>query len=179
MRGGAFDRQGELTWLDLASYVQKAVPRNLRNLIDDEFAVQRPNLLGNLESVVVLGRGEPTKSQPLPERSLKLFSSGAMSFDEWQAEVAKHLNQAVTIKNSLGMELVLIPPVTSLPLGAPPGTTGANPDEQPVIKVAIPNYFRIARHEVTQAQWSAVMARCPAIFKPPRRCDEGVGRSDS
>ena len=44
------------------------------------------------------------------------------------------------------------------------GSNSAYADERPVHRVTISNRFYIGRHEVTQAQWEAVIGRRTAIF---------------
>ena len=54
IQGGAADRRGRITWLNLASYVMEVVPEKTPELMGSENIVQRPNLLGNLSSQPVL-----------------------------------------------------------------------------------------------------------------------------
>jgi formylglycine-generating enzyme required for sulfatase activity len=65
-----------------------------------------------------------------------------------------------TIKNSIGMELVLIP-AGSFQMGSNEGSS----DEKPVHQVTIAQAFCMGKTEVTQAQWKAVMGNNPSYFK--------------
>jgi len=65
-----------------------------------------------------------------------------------------------TFANSLGVEFVLIPAGEFLM-----GADDAFPDEAPRHKVVISRPFYLARLELTQAQWRAVMADNPSKFK--------------
>jgi formylglycine-generating enzyme required for sulfatase activity/tRNA A-37 threonylcarbamoyl transferase component Bud32 len=70
-----------------------------------------------------------------------------------QAAWAKHLGQNVVEKNSLGMEMVLIPP-GSFKMGSPPTEVGREKHEDQV-SVTLTKPFRMARTEVTIAQYRA------------------------
>ena len=72
-----------------------------------------------------------------------------------------------TITNSLGMELVLIPAGT-FQMGSPVSETGRESNEGPVHQVTIGQGFYLGKHEVTQAQWRAVMGTNPSYFS---NCD--------
>ncbi|MDR3358276.1 MAG: formylglycine-generating enzyme family protein [Desulfovibrio sp.] len=61
--------------------------------------------------------------------------------------------------NSIDMEFVLIP-AGSFTMGEP-GVLGASPRHQ----VTLSRPFYLGRHEVTQAQWTAVMGNNPSRFK--------------
>ncbi len=63
-------------------------------------------------------------------------------------------------KNSIGMELVWIPP-GEFAMGSENGEA----DEKPVRKVTIREGFWMGKYEVTQAQWESVMGSNPSIFK--------------
>lgn len=63
-------------------------------------------------------------------------------------------------RNSLGMELVWIPPGSFMM-----GSNNGNADEKPVHRVKISKGFYIGKSEVTQAQWQAVMGNNPSHFK--------------
>lgn len=65
-----------------------------------------------------------------------------------------------TLTNSIGMEFVLIPAGT-FRMGSPDG----EPDERPVHPVTISQPFYIGIHEVTQAQWQALMGKNPSLFQ--------------
>ena len=63
-------------------------------------------------------------------------------------------------KNSIGIELVYIPPGEFLM-----GSDNGGPDENPVHKVTFEEGFWIGKYEVTQAQYKSVMGTNPSNFK--------------
>jgi formylglycine-generating enzyme required for sulfatase activity len=72
-------------------------------------------------------------------------------------------------------------PAASFNMGSP----GGNDDERPVHRVRISRAFEIAKYEVTQAQWDAVMRNPhapkdtnPSKFKAPERPVENVSWQD-
>jgi len=67
-----------------------------------------------------------------------------------------------TLRNSLGMEFVLIP-AGELQMGS--NDTGADDDEKPVHTVRLTKPFYLGKYEVTQAQWEAVMGNNRSHFK--------------
>jgi len=62
--------------------------------------------------------------------------------------------------NSIGMEFRLIPAGSFL-MGSPDGDREARDFEKPQHPVTISRPFHLSRHEVTQAQWEAVMGSNP------------------
>ena len=69
-------------------------------------------------------------------------------------------NAADTITNGIGMEFRLIPAGSFL-MGSPDSDREARDFEKPQHRVTISRPFYLARHEVTQAQWEAVMGSNP------------------
>lgn len=67
------------------------------------------------------------------------------------------------IKNSIGMELVLIPS-GSFMMGAPDNEKDSAQDERPQHQVTISKDFYLGKYEVTQAQWKAIMGDNPSYF---------------
>ena len=85
--------------------------------------------------------------------------AGVVPFDAATAKKlqnawAKHLSAAETVKNSIGMELILIPP----------GEFRMDPGGRVVLAEA----FYLGKTEVTQVQWSAVMGTTPWKGKEPK-----------
>ena len=68
-----------------------------------------------------------------------------------------------TLKNSLGMQFVYIPPGTFM-MGSPPDEPNRNNDENRH-KVILTKGFYMQTTEVTQWQWKAVMGDNPSFFK--------------
>jgi formylglycine-generating enzyme required for sulfatase activity len=66
--------------------------------------------------------------------------------------------------NSIGMEFVLIP-AGSFTMGADKNFKAASDDETPQHRVSISKPFYLGKHEVTQAQWEAVMGNNPSRFE--------------
>lgn len=81
-----------------------------------------------------------------------------------QLATAKRLGLPLTIKNSLGMEFVLIPAGTFV-MGSPSHEPRRDHDEGPQHLVRISKPFYLQTTEVTQAQWKAVMGDNPSHFK--------------
>jgi formylglycine-generating enzyme required for sulfatase activity len=81
------------------------------------------------------------------------------------------------IKNSIGMEFVLIP-AGSFMMGADRNFEDAFEDELPQHKVVISRSFYIGEYEVTQAQWVAIMGNNPSKFKDRKRPVEQVAWDD-
>lgn len=67
-----------------------------------------------------------------------------------------------TLRNSLGMEFVLIP-AGEFQMGST--DIGAYEDEKPVYTVRLTKPFYLGKYEVTQVQWEAVMGNNPSRFK--------------
>jgi formylglycine-generating enzyme required for sulfatase activity len=69
------------------------------------------------------------------------------------------------IRNSLGMELVVLGPGRFW-MGAAAGEAGANKSELPQHPVTFTRRFAISLHEVTQGQWVRLMGNNPSHFRP-------------
>jgi formylglycine-generating enzyme required for sulfatase activity len=67
-------------------------------------------------------------------------------------------------RNSIGMEFVLIPSGTFM-MGSRANDREAQVDERPQHQVTISKPFYMAAHEVTQAQWEAVMGSNPYTMR--------------
>ena len=65
-----------------------------------------------------------------------------------------HVRRRAVVANAYGMEFELVPKGT-FQMGST--SSEADPDEQPVRRVTISQPFYMAKHEVTQGQWKAVM----------------------
>jgi formylglycine-generating enzyme required for sulfatase activity len=63
-------------------------------------------------------------------------------------------------------------------MGCSAGESECGEDEKPAHRVAITKGFEIARHEVTQAVWQAVMGTNPSTFKASDRPVEQVSWND-
>jgi formylglycine-generating enzyme required for sulfatase activity len=69
-----------------------------------------------------------------------------------EAPAAARSAAGAVLRNKLGMELVYVPPGDFLM-----GSENGGPGEKPVHRVTIREGFYMGRHEVTQAQWHALM----------------------
>jgi uncharacterized protein (TIGR02996 family) len=69
------------------------------------------------------------------------------------------------LKNSIGMELALIPP-GSFWLGSPKNETGRYPDESPRRLIELTKPFYLGVYPVTQAEYREVMGNSPSAFSP-------------
>ena len=87
-------------------------------------------------------------------------------------------NQALrlkrSIRNSIGMELVLVQPGT-FQMGSDDGTG----DEQPIHSVTISKPFYIGKYEVTQKQWRDVMGTNPSDYQGDNRPVENISWNDA
>ena len=108
---------------------------------------------------------------------------------------ADYLGLPVEWKNSLGMQFVLIPPGEFLMGSSEEEQTRFReeaitvrfdehrwmrwiPAEGPQHRVQISQPFYLGKHEVTQAQWEAVMGHNPSSFKAPANPVENVSWHD-
>ena len=90
-----------------------------------------------------------------------------------QAVPEEDASQVLT--NSVGMKLTLIQPGSFTM-----GSTIGDRDEQPFHKVTITNPFYMGTHEVTQAQWHAVMGgEGPSHFRGENRPVEQISWNDA
>ena len=79
-----------------------------------------------------------------------------------------------TYTNSVGMEFALIPAAGRYVLGC--GTPGCGMDK---LLTSIPRPYYMGKHEVTQAQWQAVMGNNPSVNKGPDRPVDSVSWNDA
>lgn len=79
---------------------------------------------------------------------------------------ALHIPKELVIDCGSGvkMDLVLIPEGEFV-MGSPPSEQGREDDEGPQHRVRISKPFYIGKHQVTQAQWQAVMDNNPSLFQ--------------
>ncbi|MGE0128339.1 MAG: SUMF1/EgtB/PvdO family nonheme iron enzyme [Blastocatellales bacterium] len=78
--------------------------------------------------------------------------------------VASNLGDAFTENvNGARLEMVRVP-AGSFTMGSPDSESDRSPDEGPQHNVTVPRFY-IGKHEVTQAQWKAVMGNNPSRFQ--------------
>ena len=76
---------------------------------------------------------------------------------------AETASQPRRITNSIGMELVYIPPGEFM-MGSPDGESNRHSNEGPRHRVRITQGFYLGATEVTQGQWQAIMGNNPSRF---------------
>jgi formylglycine-generating enzyme required for sulfatase activity/serine/threonine protein kinase len=100
-----------------------------------------------------------TPSPPHPGPSAPAIPFDATTASNSQAAWAKEFGEEIVLKNSAGMEMILIPP-GSFVMGSPPTEADRNENENQVdVRITAP--FRIAKTEVTQREWMRVMGTTP------------------
>lgn len=107
------------------------------------------------------------------------FGQSRMATARWELPAAtepssKSIQPAAppaSCRNSLGMSLVYCAPGEFL-MGSPDNDATARPDEKPQVRVRLTPGFYLGRHEVTQAEWQAVMETTP--WKNQEREHEGA-----
>ncbi len=96
------------------------------------------------------------------------------------AEVSRR-EHSVPLAEGVTLRFVWIPP-GSYGRGSEPGEAGRDVDEGPRHEVTLSRGFYLGIHEVTQAQWTAVMGANPAVFRrgaeAPQRPVESVSWED-
>ena len=110
------------------------------------------------------------KDDPPPEPTVAPFD--AKQAEEQQKAWAKHLGVRVKARNSIGMELMLIPPGEFL-MGSPAFEDGRGDDETQH-KVTLTKPFFMGITEVTQAQFFRVLRKNPSKFKAAKHPVETV-----
>jgi len=123
-----------------------------------------------LAVVIIRPDGKPTN--PVPIKTLSGITKRKL-FSRTTASENKILSRP-PIKNSIGMELKLLPAGTFMM-----GSNFGQAKEQPVHKVTLSQNFYIGVHEVTQEQWTKVMGTNPASKKGPRNAVERVSWTDA
>ncbi len=120
----------------------------------DSLELQAADRVGNQTRIVLpLDRPEPENPGPEPWWPVTLEQQAASIRAE----------QPVTLRNSLGMDFVLVPAGTYW-RGSPPEEPGHREDELEH-KVHLPAPYYLGAREVTQAQWVAVMGANPSWFQ--------------
>jgi formylglycine-generating enzyme required for sulfatase activity len=123
-------------------------------------------------SSLLLARAESAKpsasQEPRPQPAAGLYASQPKQLQErW----AKALKTQPEITNSLGMQLVLIPPGEFM-MGAANNDLTARPDQKPAHRVRITRPFYLGKCEVTRSQYNRVL---PTEWPGPGRYDPSEG----
>lgn len=143
LRGEAANSRGEIEWLRLAAHVVSEVAREAPTLLDDDQAVQRPNLVSSSTSspvIVKLNAVKPNNSK-----------SPSVVPGPIEGKVAGEIRPA----NSLGMKMVWIP-AGSFKMGSPESEAGHQVNENQV-DVTLTKGFWMGQTEVTQGQYNGLM----------------------
>jgi formylglycine-generating enzyme required for sulfatase activity len=164
LRGAAKNSRDEINWLKLVGHVMSEVPIQAESLVDDPRLIQKPNSISNLTGTPILAkfgtkdaRATSPMAPPDPASPARLtVPFDATTAARGQADWAKHLKLEVRSPNSVGMEMVLIPPGEFM-MGSE--------------RVTLTNAFLMASTEVTQGQWKAVMGTEPWQGKGSVRID--------
>jgi len=102
------------------------------------------------------------------EYNEKLYCTKGVHLKSNQEEYSRsNFKGANILKNSIGMEFVLIPSGEFL-LGCIEGDSECNISEKPSHKVNISNSFYMGRYEVTLREWKAIMQKKPINYKDCR-----------
>ena len=81
-------------------------------------------------------------------------------------------------QSAVSMEFVKIVPGEFM-MGCSVGDIDCNDDERPIHRVQITKPFEIAKYEVTQAQWQAVMASNPSTIKGDDHPVETISKNEA
>jgi formylglycine-generating enzyme required for sulfatase activity len=140
------ERRGRLTFYQLAEHVQTNVPLKVRALFGPQ-ATQLPNLKADIEG------GPPVL---LEFAGMKPELLGAPFFAREAGSARRswttYLGVSELERNSIGMELVFIPP-GKFQMGSPKEEEGRFDNEGPQHEVEITQGFYLAKYEVTRGQF--------------------------
>jgi len=121
--------------------------------------------------VVVQEEKKPTPSESVAKNE----SSGPVPVVvKPESEKADEILKLSPIRNSLGMELKILPPGT-FNMGSERGFD----DERPVRKIRLTQPFAIGVYEVTQEQYQRVIGRNPSGFKGAKKPVDNVSWNDA
>ncbi len=118
-------------------------------------------MLSVLLSALVVG-GDEALAQTVPDLAVSPFPG--IQAKQFQHEWADYLQSKVTVSNSIGMRLCLIPP-GEFQMGSPVSERGRG-DGEIQHRVKIKQAFYLGAHEVTQEQYERVMGENPSHFSP-------------
>ena len=163
LKGAASDRENEVTWQNLISYVKKNVPKKSKQVYGSP---QNPHAVENLVGLPpVLAKvtvAKPKKAPGLFKATRGASESRARSA---QRDWAEYLGTEVVTTNKIGMKMVLIPPGEFM-MGSPDDEKNPGDDEGPRHRVQISRPFLLGQYEVTQAQFEELMGFNPSYFSP-------------
>ena len=163
LRGEAKNSRGQITWMRLVTKVSEDVPGEGFNLAGGKDLVQSPHFVNNSDANIILSR------RVLPKVLVAPFDTATAK--SGQAAWAAHLGIEVSTKNSVDMQMILIPPGEFM-MGSADDDETAYDNEKPQHRVTLTNAFLMAETEVTQVQWKAVMGTEP--WKETESVKEGA-----
>jgi formylglycine-generating enzyme required for sulfatase activity len=92
-----------------------------------------------------------------------LFLVGLGIYFTQEEEMKVSIPSGKTFKNSIGMEFIEIPSGKFM-MGCSEGDSNCEDKEKPQHRVSITKPFYLAKYEVTQGQWKAIMGKNPSNF---------------
>ena len=96
---------------------------------------------------------------------LEAIRQNALPVTQMIQSKLKNLTKPVEVKNSIGMEFILIP-AGEFQMGMKKEDADGSPNMgQPLHNVKIKQQFYIGKYEVTQAQWKILMGKNPSQFQ--------------
>jgi formylglycine-generating enzyme required for sulfatase activity len=186
LRGKAKDANDEVTWDELAIYVRPKVQSTVRRLFGKDGGEQSPNAIGNLGGApAMLARITADISTPLSAKAPDLLVAPFEQAEarKYRRDWAQYQQVDEEFKNSLGMELALIPAgrfamgSSQTPAQLQKAFPGSNQDwfagEQPVHRVTISRPFYLSKYEVTVGQFRAFVEATD--YKTGAENGKGVG----
>jgi formylglycine-generating enzyme required for sulfatase activity len=97
-----------------------------------------------------------------------------------EAELTSAPERCLTLSLDHGVEMKLaLIPAGTFPMGSPAGESGRQGNESPQRQVRISAPFYMGIHEVTQAQYAAVMGSNPSHFRGEQNPVESVSHNDA
>jgi formylglycine-generating enzyme required for sulfatase activity len=190
LRGKAKDANDEVTWDELSIYVRPRVQATVKRLFGKDGGEQSPNAIGNMGGApAMLARITADISTPLSAKRPDLLVApfDQMEANKFRRAWAQYQQIEEELKNSLGMQLTLIPAgrfamgSTEAPAQLMKAFPGANKDmfagEQPVHRVTISRPFYLAKCEVTVEQFRKFVEATD--YKTSAEIFKGVGVIDA
>ena len=161
LRGGADrDKNGRISLTELYQYSNLETKKYVARVFNDS---QRPGLKGDLTDDFELASISGTAASTVPKIAAKdskpATNPMTPSVTDSAASESATKPALKTVKNSIGMELVLIP-AGKFRMGSPPSEKGRDKDEEQK-DVELTRSFYLGKTEVTQAQWRAVTGTEP------------------
>lgn len=111
---------------------------------------------------LILGPLSKVQSE-MPEAEVGQRPPTAQCAKASQVEFLRNHKLTSPVKNSIGMQLVVIPP-GEFDMGSPESERGSNAWETPRHRVKLPNPFLIGKYEVTQQEYRKIVGHNPSIF---------------